>query len=223
MRPAARLQGAAPVQSALQWQASGPLSSPSGRSVLNLRRICFQSSSYAAVVMRRPEPVIRSSRSGKGTRSGLPLRRLCQGRGFLACLAALGFHLLQSVRGVGAPPWVGGPGETHRASRWAGMPRLGQGLTGLNAGVLKRRRLGDVPCGRHRESNAQSLWQVQRGRPFGEQGSILCGWFRVQGRDPPGFWGGKRWKKPDHAFQYLAPPPPTQGFPCPGAESVAFC
>ena len=35
---------------------------------------------------------------------------------------------------------------------------------------------------------------VQHGRPFGEQGSILCGQTRVQGRDPPVFLAGSTGK-----------------------------
>ena len=55
-------------------------------------------------------------------------------------------------------------------------------------------RISDVRCGRHRESRARSFWSIQRGRPFGEQGSILCGQSRVQGRDPPVFSAGSTGK-----------------------------
>jgi len=68
------VQAAGPAPSALQWQASGPLSPPTDRSVSELRRSRFYPSSYAAVVMKRPEPVHRSSRRVKGMRSGLSLR-----------------------------------------------------------------------------------------------------------------------------------------------------
>ena len=46
----------------------------------------------------------------------------------------------------------------------------------------------------HRESRARSSWSIQRGRPFGEQGSILCGQSRVRGRDPPVFSAGSTGK-----------------------------
>ena len=69
--------------------------------------------------------------------------------------------------------------------------RLGLGVTSQCApcasGNVPRRR----PSG---ERDAQSLRSVQRGRPFGELGSILCGQSRVQERDPPAFSAGKTGK-----------------------------
>ena len=72
-------------------------------------------------------------------------------------------HLLDSVRGVGIPPWVGIPGEAHLAPRICPL---------------------QTPIGRARLNPPES---VRHGRPFGEQGSILCGQSRVQGRNPPVF------------------------------------
>ena len=46
----------------------------------------------------------------------------------------------------------------------------------------------------HRESGDQSHETIRRGRPFGEQGSILCDQSRVQGRDPPVFSAGNTGK-----------------------------
>ena len=56
-------------------------------------------------------------------------------------------------------------------------------------------RLGEcpsqTPIGR---AGLDPLESIRHGRPFGEQGSILCGHSRVQGRDPPGFWAGNTGK-----------------------------
>ena len=69
--------------------------------------------------------------------------------------------------------------------------RLGLGVTSQCAPCA----LGNVPrrCPSG-ERDAQSLRSVQRGRPFGELGSILCGQSRVQERDPPAFSAGKTGK-----------------------------
>ena len=66
MRPVTTLSATSQVETALEWQASG-LSPLDYRSVFILRT--GLSSSYAAVVMERPELVIRSNRSVKEQRS----------------------------------------------------------------------------------------------------------------------------------------------------------
>ena len=63
-------------------------------------------------------------------------------------------------------------------------------VAGCSAPCASETSLADA----HRESKAQSFWSIQRGRPFGEQGSILCGHSRVQGRDPPVFSAGSTGK-----------------------------
>ena len=78
MRPVATLSSFSQMETALRWQASGQ-SSLVDRSVLNLRTGCSLFSSYAAVVMRRAELVIRSNRSVNGQRSGQPLRQESEG------------------------------------------------------------------------------------------------------------------------------------------------
>ena len=76
-------------------------------------------------------------------------------------------------------PWVGFLVKRAGASMgW--VTGWSESVDDTNAAAMS---LGDA----HRESNAQSLRSIQRGRPFGEQGSILGGRSRVQGRDPPGF------------------------------------
>ena len=66
VRPVTTLSATSQVETALEWQASG-LSPLDYRSVFILRT--GLSSSYAAVVMERPELVIRSNRSVKEQRS----------------------------------------------------------------------------------------------------------------------------------------------------------
>ena len=178
MEPAVTPSASAPVETALQSRASGLLSVD--RSLLNLRRSCFLSSSYSAVLTRQPELVGSSGHSRKGQRSksaapsGGSGKR--QGR-----RAVSGFHLLDSVRGAGNSHWIGIPGETHRAPR--GMS------------------LADA----HRESRARSSWDgpawvaVRRARlnPMRPVPGL--------GTGPASFLGRKHWQKPDHVFQYPAP------------------
>ncbi len=60
-----------------------------------------------------------------------------------------------------------------------------------NTWVKRTVRFGKLPSQTPSvERDAQSFWSIQRGRPFGEPGSILCGQTRVQGRDPPVFSAG---------------------------------
>ena len=53
--------------------------------------------------------------------------------------------------GKGPAPWVGIPGETHRALRWVGITGWCEGAKHSNASAIS---LADA----HRESKAQSFW-----------------------------------------------------------------
>ena len=98
-----------------------------------------------------------------------------------------GFHLLDSVRGVGTPPWVGKPGEAHLAPRICPSQK---------------------PIGRARLDPSES---VRHGRPFGEQGSTLCGQSRVLGRGPPVFSAGNTGKSLTTQSRIRHRGPPAQG------------
>ena len=84
-----------------------------------------------------------------------------------------------SPRKRGSAPWVGYR-EARRAPWWVEVTGWCDGGNCANASATSLAdaigRAGINPSG-----------QTQRGRPFGEQGSTLCGQSRVQGRDPPGF------------------------------------
>ena len=99
-------------------------------------------------------------------------------------LVAASYYLIRGVRippWAGILPWAGIPGEARRAPRWVSeLPAAAKAAIALMPQPFPLRK----PSG---ERDAQSLRSIQRGRPFGELGSILSGQPRVQGRDPPAF------------------------------------
>ena len=138
-------------------------------------------SSYAAVVMEQPEPVVHSSRVVRNQRSeSAAPQETTVGSGTQGCRSVSVSHLLDdddAPLGWDTEPWDGLPGETPPAPRWVGVP------AGAPPATPSTPRPGWARSGTNRRVPA--VQRPERSTPVIGQVSSGPGWStRTTGRCP---------------------------------------